>query len=51
MLNDAIERIGARGARPAAAAAPKIDDTLLHLEDLAREYAQLCVRTAADHSA
>jgi hypothetical protein len=50
-LNDAIERIGARCARPAVAAPPKLDDTLLHLEDLAREYAQLRAGTAAEHQA
>jgi hypothetical protein len=46
MLNSSIERIGRRGDRPAAARPPEINATLLHLEDLARVYAQLCARAA-----
>ena len=46
MLNSSIERIGARGDRPAAAGPPEINATLLHLEDLARAYALLCAHTA-----
>jgi hypothetical protein len=45
-LNSSIERISTPNARSAAARQPDINGTLLHLEELARAYAQLCARAA-----
>jgi hypothetical protein len=45
-LNSSIERIATPSARSLAACQPEINGTLLHLEDLARVYAQLCAHAA-----
>jgi hypothetical protein len=46
-LNGSIERLATPCARSPAASQPEINGTLLHLEDLAREYAQLCAVDAS----
>jgi len=41
-INSEIARIPAVPVRPKRVCQPAIDETLLYLEDLAREYSQLC---------